>query len=395
MNKFYQFSNKVKILTGKGSIDELAKEMVLLGARNILVVSDRNIKKLGYIDVIKKIIATNTRLRINATYVNVPRGSSMDTIEEAYTLFKDNSCDSIIACGGGSVLNTAKCLKLMVATKTKKISQLSGTGYARKQGDIPFGVVATTVGGGSDIAETASIIDERNMTRHEFSSEIMQPDFCILDPTFVESLSDDRFVLGAIELFINSVEAYLNKRYNPISNNYALFSIKNLSKAMNDFVSNGKLSENNCVEIQECSALSGMALASSMGGLSHALTNAICACSQAYHNLVLAVVFPVCLAERLDEAAENLTTILKYMVTQEEWSKIDEGQRAGYFVEKSCTFIKAVLDKYGLPHRLKDMGIEKEALEHIAELACNDSVLLTNAKWYEKSDMTKILEMCW
>ncbi|MDY4591891.1 MAG: iron-containing alcohol dehydrogenase [Eubacteriales bacterium] len=395
MNKFYQFANKVKIVTGKDSINELAKEMVLFGARNILVVSDRNIKKLGYIDVIKKIVSTNTRLRINATYVNVPRGSSMDTIEEAYTLFKDNSCDSIIACGGGSVINTAKCLKLMVATKTKKLSQLCGTGYARKQDDIPFGVVATTVGGGSDIDETASIIDERNMTRHEFSSEIMQPDFCILDPTFVKSLPEDRFLLGGIELLINSVEAYLNKRYNPISNNYALFSIKILSNIFDDFVVSGKLDENKCIELQECSAMSGMALASSLGGLSHALTNAICACSQAYHNLVLAVVFPVCLAERLDENREDCATLLRYTVPQKEWSAIDKDKRAGYFVEKSCTFIKAVLEKYGLAHRLKDMGVERESLEHIAELACNDSVLLTSAKWYEKSDMMKILEMCW
>ncbi|MGN0770987.1 MAG: iron-containing alcohol dehydrogenase [Christensenellales bacterium] len=395
MNRFYQFSNRVKILTGKDCIEDLAKEMVSFGAKNILVISDRNIKKLGYLDVIKKIVATNTRLRINATYVNVPRGSSVDTIEEAYTLFKDNSCDSIIACGGGSVINTAKCLKLMVATKTKKLSQLFGSGYARKQENIPFGVVATTIGGGSDINETASILEPHGMTRHEFVSEIMQPDFCILDPAFVNSLPEDRFVLGGLELLINSAEAYLNKRYNPISNNYALFSIKIISKILENFVENGKLSEDNCIEIQECSALSGMALASSLGGLSHALTNAVCACSTAYHNLVLAVVFPVCLAQRLDEDSEDYATLLKYMVTKQQFDSIDKDERAGYFVEKACSFIKAILEKYGLPYNLKDMGIKKESLEQIAELACDDSVLLTTAKWYEKQDMLKILQMCW
>ena len=99
---FYQFSNKIEIVSGKGSVETLAEQMTKRGARNILLISDQNIKKLGYVKVVKDIIALNTRLRINAVYVNIKNGASTANIEEAYSLFRDNTVATIISTWASS-----------------------------------------------------------------------------------------------------------------------------------------------------------------------------------------------------------------------------------------------------------------------------------------------------
>lgn len=394
MNNFYQFSNQVKIVAGKDSINDLAKEMALLGAKNILIVSDQNLQKIGYVKKIKSIVATNTKLRVNAVYVNVKRGSSRETVEEAYTLFRDNSCDSIIACGGGSVINTAECLKLMLATKTKSLTQVYGVNSATKQEKVPFAAIPTTIGGGCDIAQIADILDETGKSRHELISEVMQPDVCILDPSFVKSLPKERLILGGIEILIDSAATYLDKSNNPISNNYALYCIKNISKMMQKYQQTGELDEDVCLMLQEAGVLAGMALSSLTGGIAHAITNAICVCTTAYHNLVLAMVFPKCLAYSKDKSSVQYAKLLQYSVSHERFRSYDSADYASAFVDLVSEIIGEILKKYNLPKNLKDLGITEDMLDKIAELACNDSSLISSVRWYETSDVCKILNDC-
>ncbi len=394
MTGFYQFSNQVKIVAGKDSINDLAKEIALLGARNILIISDQNLQNLGYVKKIKSVIATNTKLRVNAVYVNVKRGSSKQTIEEAYTLFRDNSCDSIVACGGGSVINTAECLKLMLATRTKNLEQVYGVNSAYKLEEVPFGAIPTTVGGGCDIAQIANILDETGKSSHEIISEVMQPDVCILDPTFVMSLPAERLILGGMEMLFDSAATYLDKSYNPISNNYALYCIRNIVKMMNKFRQTGEFDEEVCLMLQESGVLAGMAVTNISGGIAHAITNAICDCTTAYHNLVLALVFPKCLAYSKDRGGARYAKLLQYSVSHERFRSIDSSDYAGAFVDLVEEAVSMILEKYKLPKNLRELGVTDDMLEQIAKITCSDSSLISSGRWYTTADICNILKDC-
>ena len=111
-NNYFEFVNSVKILCGDNAIENIAYELDFFGSKNPLLLSDEGLKKIGTVEKVTKILK---KVGIKNVYTNIPADSSTETIKEIISLYKEAKCDGIIALGGGSVIDTAKGVRMSLS----------------------------------------------------------------------------------------------------------------------------------------------------------------------------------------------------------------------------------------------------------------------------------------
>ena len=122
----FRFYNPVKLTSGDNALGSLKFELKLLQSTRPLIITDQGVLKAGLIDLLKKLFADDDRFTF-ITYEGVPPDSSTAVVNEAAGSFRENRCDGIIAVGGGSVIDTAKAVNMVISEGAEDIAQLEGT----------------------------------------------------------------------------------------------------------------------------------------------------------------------------------------------------------------------------------------------------------------------------
>ena len=132
MSKYFEFDTKAKILSGDNALSHILFELEIRNKKKPLILSDEGLKGLGVVDKsIKKMNIENYSL-----FTSVPTDSSTDTVNEVTAFYKKEKCDSIIALGGGSVIDTAKGAVLSLVAGTTDIAKLEGADRLVKNNNI-------------------------------------------------------------------------------------------------------------------------------------------------------------------------------------------------------------------------------------------------------------------
>lgn len=150
-----KFNEPVKF-SGADSILKLADKIVSDGAKHILIASSHSVIRF---EMLKAFIESIERHGIEYTiFTDITPDPTIENIEAGLTIYKNNACDSIVAVGGGSVLDCAKLIALRASNE--KISVRKMTNYLAVLKDaVPFYAVPTTAGSGSEITMFAVITD--------------------------------------------------------------------------------------------------------------------------------------------------------------------------------------------------------------------------------------------
>lgn len=130
---YFEFMNKTKLCVGDHALSQLQYECQQYNITHPLLLTDQTLYKLHYVDLIKKYLSIDYSL-----YHDIPVDSSIHTVEEIYHYYNQENCDGIIALGGGSVLDTAKGLYLMLSQECHSIEDILGFEVITKGKDIPF-----------------------------------------------------------------------------------------------------------------------------------------------------------------------------------------------------------------------------------------------------------------
>ena len=117
---YYEFCNSTKILSGEYALENIPVELKSLGAHKVLILCDENLKKIGTMQIVLDAIL-NKEIEIGEVYTNIPPDSSIQIIEEIVQVYLKQNCDSIIAIGGGSVIDTAKGVRMMLSQNAKNM----------------------------------------------------------------------------------------------------------------------------------------------------------------------------------------------------------------------------------------------------------------------------------
>ncbi len=155
---YYEFYCPVKVISGDNAVFSLPSELDCLSVRKPALVTDGGVIEAGLLKHIEKSFG-DVGISMPPVFSEVPEESSMASVEDVYSFFMDNGCDSIVAMGGGSVIDTAKALNLFLSGGKEKLEELVGVDVVERKGK-PFVAVPTTAGTGSEVTSVAVIFDE-------------------------------------------------------------------------------------------------------------------------------------------------------------------------------------------------------------------------------------------
>ena len=122
---YYEFQHSTKLLSGKFSLENIPAELHMLGARCPMVLSDQVLAQIGTLKTVCDAVQEDG-ISIGAIYHEIPADSSSAVVNEIAELYRRFGCDSLVAVGGGSVLDTAKGVRMLLSQQVDDIMELLG-----------------------------------------------------------------------------------------------------------------------------------------------------------------------------------------------------------------------------------------------------------------------------
>jgi alcohol dehydrogenase len=194
------------LLTGLGSIKLVPSELGVHHKKKPLIVTDATLVKVGVVGKLTAILA-NAGIPF-AIFDEVLPDPTYEICEKGLTVLRENGCDSVIALGGGSVIDAAKLIR-MGATHKKRITKFAGLMPFRNSG-LPFICIPTTAGTGSEATAAAVITDSKRHRKATVLDPRLPPDTAILDPGLTTGLPPAMTAATGMDALTHAVEAYTN-----------------------------------------------------------------------------------------------------------------------------------------------------------------------------------------
>ena len=383
---YYEFQNSTKIISGKNSIDNIPAELEFFNSKRPLLISDAVLNKIGTVEKVRKKTEYGD-IKIGYTFTEVPQDSDLEVINKLRKIYEENKCDSIVAVGGGSVIDTAKGLRMLISQKTDDINNLMGNEILKYGIHVPFIVIPTTAGTGSEVTLVAVIEDKVKNLKMEFISYFLLPDVAILDPKMTVSLPKKSTASTGMDALCHAIEAYSCIQKNPMSDSYAISAISLIRDNLLKAVANGN-DEEARLNMANASLMAGVSFSNSMVGLVHAIGHSLGAVCHIPHGDAISILLPYVMEYNLDVCRENYAKLLFFLTDEDVYFNTKKEERAEKSIEIVKELINILNEKTGL---VKKLTITDEEIEKVAKIAINDGAIIVNPKKANYEDIVEIL----
>lgn len=390
---YYEFFCPVKVIAGQAALEHLPYEFSSRAVERPMVVTDKGVRNAGLLD---RILSTCEEggMDITVVYDDVPADSSKQTVAAIAKEYRKQNCDGILAIGGGSPIDTAKAVNILVSEGGDDIAQYTGSGILKRPLK-PFIVIPTTAGTGSEVTNVAVIADTEKEVKLPFASGFMLPDAAVIDPRMTLTLPPQVTAATAMDAMTHSVEAFTCMAKNPLSDAYASAAIKKISNNLLKVMAKPDDAERR-LELAQASTMAGIAFSNSMVGLVHALGHSLGAACHLPHGLCMSLFLPYVLEYNLEQIREPLSELLLHLAGPEVYAMTPKSQRA----EESIATIRKLRDDLHrhcqLPRTLQETGkVEKGQLDRIAQMTIDDGAIMFNPKEASLEDARAVLEKAW
>lgn len=216
---------------GKEASENTGTEIKRLGFEHVLLVTDDFLAKSGVINpVLKSLDAVSVKVTL---YTGVNSEPTLAHVAAALQLYESSNCQAVIGCGGGSPIDVAKAVSVIVGNGGK-IQNYTGINNVPKQG-CPIFAIPTTAGTGSEATATTIITDTVNDVKMLIISPWIVPQVAIIDPLLTLAMPKGITAATGLDALTHAIEAYVSRKAQPFSDIFALSAIKriyeNLPKA--------------------------------------------------------------------------------------------------------------------------------------------------------------------
>ena len=198
----FSYHNPTAIEFGKGKIQELANK-ISKDQKILLVYGGGSIKNNGVYDQVIKALENHTFIEFSGVEVN----PTVETMNKAVTIVKEEKIDFILAVGGGSVIDGCKYLAAASLYDGDAWDFLDGSAEVEKA--LPIGVVLTLAATGSETNHLTVVSKKETDEKRMYFSNFSYPQFAIMDPSVMATLSDRQLGNGLVDAFVHTSEQYI------------------------------------------------------------------------------------------------------------------------------------------------------------------------------------------
>ncbi|MGM7721777.1 iron-containing alcohol dehydrogenase [Metabacillus sp. Hm71] len=369
MQTIYQFQTAQNIVAGPNSLQLLGEKLNLLGVEvtSVLIITQPTMVDLGFV---KQIVSQLAAKGISAdTNTNILPEPTLENIEQVFGETASKNYDVLIGIGGGSVLDTIKILSVL-KTNDASIEQLLGTDLVANPG-VPTILIPTTSGTGAEVTPNAIVTLPDQELKVGIVSKYLLPTLVILDPVLTLKLPKPITAATGMDAFTHSLESFISTKANPISDMFALESIRLISSSIVEAYQNGE-----SIEAREKmlvgSMYGGMALTSAGTAAVHALAYPLGGKYKIPHGVANSMLLPHVMKYNMDAITDRLALVAEPMGISVQG--LSNSQLAEKVVEKIIEWTN-VLE---IPQDLKNYGVKEEELPEISVSASQVTRLLNN-----------------
>jgi NADP-dependent alcohol dehydrogenase len=198
----FSYDNPTAIEFGKGKIKELSNK-ICKNKKILLVYGGGSIKNNGVYDQVVKALENHTYIEFSGVEVN----PTVETMNKAVKIIKEENIDFILAVGGGSVIDGCKYLAAAALYDGDGWDFLDGTAEVEKA--LPLGVVLTLAATGSETNNLTVVSKKETDEKRMYFSNFSYPKFAIMDPSVMATLSDRQLGNGLVDAFVHTSEQYI------------------------------------------------------------------------------------------------------------------------------------------------------------------------------------------
>ena len=377
------FWNPTKVVFGENSALDVAIEVEGLKCKRVLMVTDRDLYKNT--DLPKRIEKALGHLSAGI-FSDVEADSGLHIVNQGAKLGKELGVDCIVSVGGGSAIDTAKGIAI-VLREGGRLEDYAGF-QVLKRPQTPHVAIPTTAGTGSEVTHIAVIKDHEAGRKLFFGDYNIFPNVAILDPRMTEGLPPGLTAATGMDAMCHAIEAMSSLQKEPIADGVALHAIRLIKEFLPRAVENGR----------DMIARGQMLIAANLAGTStitgwgivHALAHTVGAKFKVQHGLANSILLPACLRFNADACGDVYSNILPAMGLNIE--RVSPDEAGSVLAENLAVFTK----KLGLPQRLRDVGVPEGSLEECSEFALSDGTILYNPKLVtDSADVLKIYQQAW
>lgn len=386
---YFEYQNAVKLLCGQNALDRIADELRHLGASRPMMLSDAVLAKLGVAGQVADAMRAEG-CETAATFTDIPVDSSLAVVNRIAKLYREAGCDAVVAVGGGSVIDTAKGVRLVLSQDKDDILALSGVENLCRGKHIPFIVVPTTAGTGSECTGVAVIRNDEQGVKMEFLSPFVEPDVAVLDVRMTLRLPARATASTGMDALVHAIEACSCLQGNPLSYAHGTSAIRLISQHLEEAVRHGSNADAR-LSMALAATQAGIAFSNSMVGAVHAIGHALGGVCHVAHAEAMTILLPHVMRCNLSHAAQAYADLLPYVVGWEAAAATPAAERAEALIAAVERLTQTLHELTGLPVRLRDAGVAEADFERVAEGAVNDGALIVNPRMLSREEVVDIL----
>lgn len=371
------WSFPTRVVFGAGEAARTGEEALALGVKRALVMTDAGVVRAG---LVEPVVQALTRSGVEVVvFDGVEANPSESNVDEATRAFTNAGADAVVAIGGGSPIDAAKLVVLRSrVTLPFEVLDDAVDGYRHIPAGLPPVIaLPTTAGTGSEVGRSGVLTVRSTGRKTVVFSPHLIPRVAILDPELTRTMPPKTTAATGFDALTHCLEAYVSKGDHPMADAVALGGLELVARHLADAVARG----------DDLDARGGMMKAAMMGavafqkglGACHSLAHPLSSECGLHHGLANALCLPAVVEFNEGAVHDRLGRVARIF--------------GGNGSAGSCTAVlRDLRAKIGLPAGLAEVGVSRDQLPKLADLAFKDACHASNPRLCTRDELFALYE---
>jgi alcohol dehydrogenase class IV len=377
---------------GVGCADDLRDLLAARGVRRALVVCGRTVSEGPQLRLLRGLLGDV----VVGVFDGVRKHGGLAGAVDGANAFRAAGAEALISIGGGSTIDSAKCIALLLAANGNDLERYRVREHEGESAPgAPVGAtvlhvaIPTTAGSSSEVMPWAGVRDEVRRQKMLFHDTALIPELAVLDPRFVADTNVDLTATSAMTSLARSSETIYSTARQPISEALALESLRLMLRALPRVIADGH-DLGARADTQVAATLSGIAAENSMVSIVHAIGHSVGGRLALQHGTAHAIMLPsaaeLCLATLDVETLVQVASALGIDAT---------GAAPAEVVSRSVDALRSLIRSLPLPSRLRDVGVPEAELDEITEHTMHDPMFGFTPVKVDRGELRDLLQAAW
>ena len=368
---------------GPGARRELPEVVKRLGKTKALVVTDPGLIKFGVAGKVTEVLdAASIPYEV---FSDVKPNPTVSNVQHGIDAYKASGADFIIAIGGGSAIDTAKGIGIVINNpEFADIVSLEGCAPTRHK-SVPIVALPTTAGTAAETTINYVIIDEQKQKKMVCVDPNDLPAVAIIDAELMYSLPPALTAATGMDALTHAIEGYITKGAWSMSDMFEIEAIRMISASLPTAVAEPSNAEaRNAMAVAQY--IAGMAFSNVGLGLVHGMAHPLGSLFDVPHGVANALLLPTIMEFNMPCCLDKYPAIARAMGVNTDGMSAEEASKA------ACQAVKDLAIKVGIPQHLTELGITRNDIPRLAQQAIEDVCTPGNPREVTLAEIEQLYE---